>query len=265
MKSTTVRGIVTSLVLFGSASASLAQSSGSDVYWHIDRSVKTCSMVIDPSLTQAQWHTFTKQVGAISSFKSLAPAKTLGRLNFYVGVEYGSTPVDQRDPAWINTFTHPDEDCPLGDAVAVPTIRARVGVSDNIDVGGYWIAAPGANYGLVGGELKYAFLQESSKTPAAAIKASATILTGVPDFDLNIYSIDLLASKDIAMLTPYAGIRTSLVVATETTSKVNLSKESVVIAQGYAGVACSLWKLNLAAEYDVSSVNTFALAVGFRF
>ncbi len=265
MKTMALKGTVTSLILFLSVSTSRAQTGGSDIYWHIDRSVKTCSMVIDPSLTQDQWHRFTKQIGAISSFKSLASAKTLGKMNFRVGIDYGSTPVNQRDPAWINTFTHPGEDCPLGDAIVVPTLRAAMGVSENMDVGGYWIVAPGANYGLIGGEIKYAFLQESETIPAAAVRASATILTGVPDFDLNIYSIDVLASKNVAMFTPYIGIRTSLAVGTETTSKVDLKRESVAIPQGYAGVVYSVWMLNLAAEYNVSSVNTFAFAVGVKF
>jgi hypothetical protein len=134
-----------------------------------------------------------------------------------------------------------------------------------MDLGGCWIVAPGANYGIVGGELKYAFLQESEKTPAAAVRASVSIVTGVPDLNLNVYSIDVLASKEIAMLTPYIGIRTSLVVGTETTSKVDLNRESIAIAQGYAGVVNSIWKFNLAAEYNVSYVNTFAFAVGFCF
>ncbi len=256
--------IVITLALVLSASLTHAQS-GTDVYWHIDPSVKSCSMVIDPSLTQAQWHTFTKQVGAISSFKSLASAQTLGRWNFRVGIDYGSSPVNQHDPAWINTFTHPDKECPLGDAIAYPTIRASMGVADNVDVGGYWTTAPEGNYGMIGGEVKYAFLKETEKLPAAAIRASATILTGVTDFNLNIYSIEAMASKQIAMLTPYAGFRTSLVIGTETTSKVDLKRENVVVPQGYAGVAYSVWMLNLAAEYNVSSVNTFALAIGFAF
>jgi hypothetical protein len=265
MNSKTFVGTMISLVLFLFVSTSHAQSGSNGVYWHIDPNVKTCSMIIDPSLTQAQWHTFTKQAGALSSFKSLASAKTLGRLNFHVAIDYGSTPVDQHDPAWINTFAHPDEDCPLGDAIAFPTIRAGMGVSDNMDVGGFWTAAPGANYGMVGGEFKYAFLRESEKYPAAAVRASVTILTGVPDFNLNIYSIEALASKQIAMVTPYIGLRTSLVVGAETTSKVNLHRESIPIAQGYAGVVCSLWAFNLAAEYNVSTLNTFALAIGLNF
>jgi hypothetical protein len=265
MKNNVLNLVANAIVLFTFVSLSHAQVTGSDVYWHIDPSVKSCSMVIDPSLTQSQWHTFTKQVGAISSFKSLASAKTLGSLNFRVSLDYGSTPVNQHDPAWINTFTHPDADCPLGDAVTYPTLRASIGVAENMDVGGYWSSAPGANYGMVGGEFKYAFVQESENIPAAAVRASATILTGVPDFNLNIYSVEILASKEIAKVTPYVGFRTSLSIGTETTSKVALETETVPIAQGYVGVTYSIWMLNLAAEYNVSSVNTFALALGLNF
>jgi hypothetical protein len=265
MKNKLINAMASAFIAFAIVSTSHAQGNGSDVYWHTTPSVKSCSMVIDPSLTQAQWHTFTQQVGAISSFKSLASAKTLSKLNYHVAVDYASSPVDQHDPAWINTFTHPDENCPLGDAVAYPTLRASMGVTDNMDVGGYWTVAPGANYGLLGGEFKYAFLQESENIPAAAMRASVSILAGVPDFNLNIYSVDLLASKEIAMFTPYVGIRTSLVIGTETTSKVDLDTETIPIAQGYVGVAYSIWMLNLAAEYNVSSVNTFALDVGLNF
>ncbi len=265
MKKRIVNTVVAGFSLFMLVSGSYAQDHGGDVYWHIDPNVKSCSMVIDPSLTQAQWKTFVEQIGAISAFKSLAPAEPLGTMNFYVGLEYSRTPVDQHNPAWINTFTHPDADCPLGDAVSVPTIRARMGVSENMDIGAYWITAPGSNYGMVGGEVKYRFLKESEKLPAVAARGGVTILTGVPDFDVSVYSIDLIASKKVAVLTPYVGLRGTLAIGTEETSKVDLKTERPFLAQGYAGVSYSIWMLDLAAEYDVSQVNTFALALGCKF
>lgn len=255
--------IVTFLVLV--VAWSLVQAQSGDIYWRLDPSVKSCSMVIDPSLTQAQWHEFTREVGALSSFKSLAPAQTLGTLKFQIGINYESTPVDQHSLTWINTFVHPDEECPLGDQIVIPTLRATIGVSDNMDIGAYWTTAPDANYGMIGGEFKYAFLQEREELPAASVRASVTILTGVSDFDLSIYSIDLLASKRISALTPYVGLRTSLSVGTETTSKVNLKTEYVPIAQGYVGITYSLWMIRVAAEYNVSNVNTLAFGVGVAF
>ncbi len=221
-------------------------------------------MVIDPSLTQAQWKKYTRQVSAISSFKSLASAEPLGKLNFTVGITYSITPVDQRDPAWINTFTHPDENCPLGDQIKVPTLRARLGVSSTMDVGGYWTTAPGANYGIVGGEFKYAFLRESARAPAAAVSTSFAMLTGVPDYNLSIYSVGLMASKRIAMFTPYLGVKESLAIGTETTTKVDLNSERLPLTQGFIGGTYSIWKLGFAAEYNIADVNTFAFSIGFH-
>lgn len=257
--------MVSALFLFLVAPVGHARSGG-DVYWHTSPDVKSCSMVIDASLTQSQWNRFTRQAGAVVSFKSLGPAETLGKKHFKVAIDASNTPVDQHDLAWINTFTHPSSRyCPLGDAVKVPTIRAEMGVSDNMDVGGFWTTAPNANYGLVGADVKYAFLQHSGKLPAVAARASATILTGVPDFNMGIYSLDLMTSKNISALTPYVGIKESVAVGTETTTKVNLDRATESIAQGFAGAVYSVWKLNLAAEYNVSYVNTLTLAAGFRF
>ncbi len=234
------------------------------VYWHIDPSVKTCSMVIDPSLTQTQWGKFTRQVGAIASFKQLASAEPLGRMNFTFGIDYSSTPVDQHDPAWINTFTHPDVNCPLGDRIKVPTIRAALGVSQKLDVGGAWTTAPGANYGLLAGELKYAILGESAGVPAVAASTSVTALTGVPDFNLSIYSVGLMASKRFSRLAPYLGVRESLAVGTETTAKVDLNTEKIPLTQGFIGATYYIWKLGLAAEYNIAEVNTFDLVIGYN-
>lgn len=263
MRSTRLGGMLGTLFLFLAVPVTHAQSDASGVYWHTDPRVKSCSMVIDPSLTQAEWSRFTRQAGATVSFKALGSAETLGKRHFKVVVDYSNTPVDQHDRAWINTFTHPSyKDCPLGDAIRIPSIRAEMGVSDHTDVGGYWTTAPNANYGLVGGELKYAFRQDSRKLPAAAVRASVSMLTGVPDFNMIVPGVDLIASTRIAAFTPYVGLKEALSIGTETTSKVDLHKESIAITQPYAGVVCAIWKVSLAAEYDVSSVNTLALTAG---
>jgi len=264
MKNKLICTIANTIIIFVIASTSYAQHHSSDVYWHIDPSVKSCSMVIDPSLTQGQWKTFVQQIGAIATFKSLASAEPLDKFNFNIGIDYSNTPIDQHNLAWINTFTHPDEDCPLGDAITIPTLRARMGLSDNMDIGAYWTTAPGANYGMVGAELKYTFLRESEELPAVAVRGSFTILTGVPDYDFNIYSVDLVTSKKIAMFTPYVGFRGSLGIGTETTSKVNLNTERILFTQGFAGVSYSIWILSITVEYNISNVNTFALAFGFN-
>ena len=243
--------------------ATYGQHNGGDVYWHLDPGVKTCSMVIDPSLTQDQWKRYTMQLGEISSFKSMASAETIGKKHFSIAIDYSVTPVNQHDPAWINTFVHPDEECPLGDKIILPMLRAKFGVSDKIEIGAKWATAPGANYGMIGGELKYAFLKETKKTPSAAVRASFTALTGVADYNISLGSIDLLVSKKVAGVSPYLGIKESLLMGTETTSKVDLDKESLLAAQAFIGVSYSIWRINLAAEYNISYVNIFSFLIGF--
>ncbi len=245
-------------------SATNGQTSSSDVYWHIDPSVKTCSMVIDPSLTQDQWNRYTRQVGEISSFKSLAPAESTGKGQISFGIDYSITPVNQHDPAWINTFVHPDENCPLGDQIKLPVLRARLGLTDRLEIGAKWTHAPGANYGMIGAEVKYAFLKETGKMPAAAVRTSFTSLTGVADYNIGVGSIDLLVSKKFAGISPYIGVKESLIVGTETTSKVDLYQERLLATQGFAGVSYSVWRINLAVEYNVSNVNTLSFLIGFK-
>lgn len=252
-------GTAISLVALLLASRAYSQDG---VYWHMDPGVKSCSMVIDPSLTQSQWERYTRQIGAIATFKSLASAEPLGKLNFALGIDYSTTPIDQRDPAWINTFTHPDESCPLGDQIVVPTLRARLGVSSRVDVGGTWTTAPRANYGLLGGEVKYAFLKETGNVPAAAVTTSFTMLTGVPDYNINVYSVGLLASKRFSRFAPYLGVKEALAVGTETTDKVNLERESIAFTQGFIGATYFVWKLGLSAEYDIAEVNSLVFVVG---
>jgi hypothetical protein len=203
-------------------------------------------------------------VGVIASMKSMASAETLGKNHFSIAFEYQMTPVDQHDAAWINTFSHPDDECPLGDRIKLPMLRAKFGISGKMDVGVLWTTAPGANYGIIGGELKYAILEETSKRPAGAIRLSYSALTGVPDYNIGMGNIDLLISKKIAGISLYGGIKESLVIGTETTSKVNLDTKSLLATNGIVGVSYSFWLINTTVEYEISNVNTLSFMIALQ-
>ena len=79
MRNRRINAIVNTLVLVLFVSASYALGNDGDIYWHIDPSVKSCSMVIDPSLTQAQWSKFTKEVGQFCLSNHWRQPKLLGR------------------------------------------------------------------------------------------------------------------------------------------------------------------------------------------
>jgi hypothetical protein len=64
------------------------------------------------------------------------------------------------------------------------------------------------------------------------------------------------------MFTPYLGIKENLAIGTETTPKVDLSRETLPLTQGFIGSTFSIWKLGLAVEYNIADVNTLAFVVG---
>ena len=114
-------------------------------------------------------------------------------------------------------------------------------------------------------EIKHALLPESEKAPAAAIRATYVTLLGVDDMNMNAFGIDVMASKNLSRFTPYLGMRKILATGTETTSKVDLERESIWATQGVIGVMYSIWKFNIAAEYGIAEVSTFAIMTGVNF
>ncbi len=132
---------------------------------HVNPAVEDCSIELDPSLTQGQFREFTRQLGLIASVKLLGPAEPLGTKTFDIGIEYSASPIDDSDPSWNNTFTHPDATHELGNTINVPRVYARIGVSDAIDAGVNFLNNSEANYGFVGGEVKYAFFLSGQKKP----------------------------------------------------------------------------------------------------
>jgi hypothetical protein len=195
----------------------------------------------------------------------MSPAEPLGAKKFQAGIDYSITRIDDADPAWNNTFSHPDEHHYLGDRIAMPKLFARMGVSDRIDVGFYFTKNPEANYGFMGGEIKYAVFMESEKPVAMAVRTTYATLLGVEDLNFHMLGVDVSASKKIGMLAPYLGIGANLGRAIETTSKVNLDNETVLTPRGMIGARLSLSFFSLTAEMDVAAISTFSLRTGFKF
>ena len=259
MKPETFIRIVKALVVLCFISISHAQE------LHVNPSYRSCSIELDPSLTQSQFHKFTREAAQVFTFKLMSPAEPLGAKKFQVGIDYSSTRIDDADPAWNNTFSHPDEDHYLGDQITMPKLFARMGVSDRVDVGFYFTQNPNANYGFMGGEIKYAFFNESEKPLAMAVRTTYATLLGVEDLNFHQLGLDLSASKRIGRLAPYVGIGANLGRASETTSKVNLHNETVLTPRGIIGTQLSLSFFTLTAEMDVAAVSTFSLRMGFNF
>lgn len=230
---------------------------------HVNDRWDDCAIVIDPSLTQEAWHQFVSEVGLVAHFRPLTSAKPLGPRNFELALLNWSTMIDDADPGWNDTFSHPDATHWLfdGNALLIPGLMLRMGITQRFDAGAYWTTAPNANYGLLGGQVQYSLLNDTENRLAASGRLSAVKLYGPEDLDVSIYGVDFVVSKDVSRFSPYAGVGGYWSRGHETTSKVDLEDESVVGVQGMVGLTVPVWLLRLGAEFNVSKVPGYSFKV----
>ena len=266
-----IKHILTALALFGIFEIGFAQHDHPDL--HINPRWKECSFEIDPSLTQEEWHQFTKEVGLVAYYRPLIDAKPLGKWNFEISVLQWNTKIDDHDNAWNNTFVHPDSAHYLkeGPRLGIPGLGGRIGITDKIDVGVYWTINPNANYGIYGAQVQYNFLNRPEKSWAASARLNYSSLYGPEDLDLRIYGIDLITSKEFKIysdwisVSPYVGVSGFLSSTRETTEKVDLKNENLIGAQGMVGVTARIKFARLGVEYNISRTSTLSFKIGVGF
>ena len=147
---------------------------------------ENCSFMIHPSLTQGEFHRFTREGGGIIYFQPLSGASTLGKYKFNVGLAMSKTPIDQTAGAWNNTFAHPiteADETPhyLGDQVNIPNVRVAMGISDHIDLGIFATKDFTANFGFAGMDVKYGCEIKGTNDFYLAARASHAMMFGPKD------------------------------------------------------------------------------------
>jgi hypothetical protein len=236
---------------------------------HVNPRWKECSLQLDPSLTQTAWHQFTQEAGLVAYFRPLTDAQPMGKGHFELSLLQWKTAIDGSDAAWNDTFVHPDSTHWLteGSGLAFPGIAARVGVTSKTDLGLYVTKNPSANYGFVAAQVQQNFFGNATTPWSAAARASFTTLYGPDDLNLNVFGVDVLASRKFtlthwAAVSPYAGASTYLSNSHEKSAVVNLDDEHVMGAQAMVGASVQLSVARLAVEYNVSKVNSLSLKIG---
>jgi hypothetical protein len=232
---------------------------------HVDSGLEECEIHLSPLLTQGQFKKFSREVGLILSFKSLSSAESLGSGKWDIGVDFAYTPIDDSDPSWNNTFSHPDDEHYLGNSISFPFVHARLGVTDELDVGAYFTTNPTSNFAFLGLETKYAFMKESGRKPSAAVRATYATLLRVDDVQLNTFGLDFTFSKKWGRFTPYVGISGSYTIGQEKTDFLDLDTERVWASSNIIGTEFAIGFLKLAAEYNFADVSTFSFKTGFNF
>lgn len=199
---------------------------------------------------------FVTEVGLVAYFRPLTSAQPLGPKHFELAVLDWANIIDDADAAWNDTFSHPDPTHWLfdGNALLIPGLMLRAGVTERVDVGAYWTTAPGANYGILGGQVQYNFRNDPEGLLAVSGRLSGVKLYGPEDLSVSIYGVDAVLSRDISRFSPYAGIGAYWSRGRETTSKVDLDDESVVGLQGMVGIAMRIRFLRLGTEFNIAGV-----------
>ena len=211
-------------------------------------------------LSQDDFHKITQDLGAALSYKPLTPAEPLGLFGFDLGVAGTDTKIKNTD-----SF----KNAGLGDIsdIAVPSLRANVGLPFSFDVGAMVGTVPGTNVRLYGGEVRWAFIKGSTTMPAVALRGSYTQLAGVDQLDFNTKGADLSISKGFAMFTPYGGIGKVWVTSTpKNIPTATPTKESLSQNKYFVGLNMNFVLVNIALEADKTGDDTsYGLKLGFRF
>ena len=236
---------------------------------HVSNRWKECSFQLDPALTQAAWHQFTREAGLVVYFRPLADARPLGKGHFELSALTAKTGIDDADPAWNDTFVHPDSEHVLfeGSGLSLPGLMVRAGVSGSTDVNLYLTKNPNANYGFFGAQIQHALVGGGESAWAAAARVSVVSMYGPADLDFRVYGADLVASRQVrltswASLSPYAGVSGYLASSHEKTAAVDLRNEHVPGAQANVGAALQLSVARLGVEYNVARVRSLSLKAG---
>jgi hypothetical protein len=219
---------------------------------HVDPSLKDCSVIFAPELTQSAFQRFVREFGSVSAFKQMSPPTTLGKGGIAIGLDMIYFSVDEGSDAWNDTFAHPDSMHYLGSNKQIPSVKLRVGVTDKLDLGAYYTRNPNANYGWLGVEARYGLLRQSETMPISLmLRGAYTKTLYVADMDMHTATYDVSAGRTFwNRVTAYAGWGNDAVLARETSDAVQLKTEVVAVSRAFAGVQVRLWHVALGVERE---------------
>ena len=151
--------------------------------------------------------------------------------------------------------------------MVLPKLHVFVGLPFNIDLGAVYSEAPSTNIKVYGGEIRYAFIEGGTATPAVAIRGSYTQMTGVDQLSFNTKGLDVSISKGITIFTPYAGLGEVWSDSDpHNTSGTALTKESFSQFKYFIGGNLKFLFMNVALEYDkTGSDQSYSAKLGIRF
>jgi hypothetical protein len=209
------------------------------------------------TLAQDEFHKLSTDLGAAFSYKGVTPATPLGLLGFDVGIEVTETKME-------NSSLFERAGAGRQSRLVIPKLHVHKGLPAGFDIGAFVAAAPDVDATLIGGELRYALLDDGIATPAVGLRLSGTKATGLGDLNFSTAAADVVVSKRFTAITPYVGGGTVRIQSSVNSAV--LAKERFNRSRAFAGVNLNLLAVNLAFEAEKMGDNTSLTAkVGWRF
>jgi hypothetical protein len=218
---------------------------------------------------QEQFKFLSRDLGLAISYVPLAPAEPLGGVLPHVdaGIEVTAVKIDTDKDYWKAVETVSGDKIPS--TLPFPKFHIQVGLPViPIDLGYVYSSVPGTNIKYMGGEVKYAFLKGGVATPAVALRAAYTKLSGVDDLDISTKSLDISISKGFLIFTPYAGYGLVWIESKEKSANplIDLKDESLTEGKGFVGAKITFFPLmNLVIEADFAKVNSYSARLNLHF
>ncbi len=209
------------------------------------------------SLTQDQFRRLSEDLGAALSYKGVTPATPLGTLGFDVGLEVSATEIRHSELFALAGNSAPDY-------LTVPKVHVYKGLPWGFDVGAFVGGASNVGAALYGADVRYAVLGDGLVTPALALRASATRTDDIGSFRLTTAAADVMLSKRLTLVTPYAGAG---IVRTKAQARTGgLVDETFNQSRAFVGMNVNFAVLNLAVEAErLGGSTTLSAKAGWRF
>jgi hypothetical protein len=209
------------------------------------------------TLTQGEFASLARDLGAAFSYKGVTPATALGPLGFDIGLEVTDTRIDSAS-AFERAGAGSRSD------IVIPKLHVNKGLFGGLDIGAFIGGAPQVSASLIGLDLRYTIIDDTLTTPALAIRVSGTRTGGLGDLKVTTAAFDVMASKQFTALTPYVGAG-----AVRTVASVGggaLSEERFNKGRAFIGLNVNLVGANLAVEAEkMGSDTSLSAKVGLRF
>jgi hypothetical protein len=216
------------------------------------------------TLNQADFKSFSTDLGMALSYQPLSPAAPLGDKlpGVDAGVEASFVKLDTSAPY----FTKINQFGDIPNTLVLPRVHVQVGLPIiPIDLGVSYTKV--GDIKLTGFELKYAILKGGVAMPAVAIRGAYTKLSGVDELDLSTKSVDLSISKGILIFTPYVGVG-EVWITSDPHSALNpsLTKEDITKTKVFVGTKVKIFPfVNLVVEGDFANVKEYSARLNVNF